>query len=230
MNQVFYLYKVLIKSKNQTFHRVKANVKLYQSWTQNPIKLSLETVGEGMIGRVAKIRINDGEDLALKVFFDSSLVWQHGPWAEIPAAIYLQAHHVTKNIPEFKFAGENWAVWEWIYPETKPELRSGITYEEFAHQKGLTPLNYLNRQNYNPHQIRLDLGGLQKEYPGRRYHDFFLSIIFYIRKFRQEGFIFLKDYLTLKNMTYFSVRLIVLFFSFLNRQKLSKDLEANGHF
>lgn len=221
----FYLQKVLIKFKNHIFFTLRL-----KKTRQQYFKISVEIIGEGMIGRVAKVRINEGEDLAFKVFFDSSLVWQHGPWAEIPVSLYLQAHNVTKNIPEFKFASENWAVWEWIYPETKPDSRPGITYEEFAAQEGLTPLNYLNSNNYNPHQIRLDLGGIQKEYAARRWDDFWKSIIFYWRKIRREGFSFLTKYLTWDSIYHFTLRLIILIFSNPVKPKPQKDLGVNELF
>lgn len=229
----FYLQKVLVKFKKGKIYTLQAKLQINQRRKlsrQRSIKLYVEIVGEGMIGRVAKIRLNEGENLAFKVFFDSSLVWQHGPWAEIPVAIYLQAHQVTKNMPEFKFAGQTWAVWEWIYPETTPDSRAGITYEEFARQQGLTALNYLNRNNYNPYQIRLDLGGIQKEYVGRRWHDFLTSIIFYLRKFRREGFSFFKNYLIWKNIFYIILRLIVLIFSNPIKSKLIKGLRNQWTF
>ncbi|WP_013324549.1 hypothetical protein [Gloeothece verrucosa] len=211
----FYLEKILLKFKKGYLSTFQARIKINQRrklCRERVTQLSVEVVGEGMIGRVAKVRLNEGEDLAFKVFFDSSLVWQHGFWGEIPVALYLQAHQVTKNLPRFKCAAQTWAVWEWIYPETTPDSRPGITYEEFAKQQGLTALNYLNRNNYNPYDIRLDLGGIQKEYLGRRWHDFVNSIRFYHQKIRREGLLFFKNYLTINNIFYFSLRLIFLIF------------------
>lgn len=211
----FYLYKIRIRTKKYIHNFIA--IKLRKSPKSRPITIEVEVVGEGMIGRVARINIEQGEDLAFKAFFDINLVWQHGPWAEIPMSIYLQAHQVTKNIPQFKCAGENWAIWEWIYPSTKPDLREGITYEQFARENKLTPLNYLNYSNYNPYQIRLDLGGLQKEYLGRRCHDLLTSILFYIIKLRQEGLSFLFIHITTENISYFSQRLIRFIFPKLNQ-------------
>ncbi|MGK7873529.1 MAG: hypothetical protein AB4426_09500 [Xenococcaceae cyanobacterium] len=204
----FSLEKVSIRVQGQTFKAVKVK----KGREAGALKISVEIAGTGMIGRVARVRINEGEDWALKAFFDPDFVWQHGPWAEIPVGIYLKAHQVTKDIPEFKFAGQDWAVWEWIYPHTNPQSRKGITYEQFAQQKGLTKLNTLNRSNYNPHQMRLDPGGIQKEYLGRRFHDLLRGIVFYIRKAHREGFSSLTPYLTGENLRYVLLRLITLIF------------------
>lgn len=154
---------------------------------QNPLKIEVEIVGEGMVGRVARVRINEEKSVAFKAFFDPEFVWQHGARAEIPIGIWLKGHQGVKDLPEFLFAGEDWAVWEWISPQTQPQLRPGIPYDELAQQYGLTRLNPLNRQNYNLHNLRLDPGGIQKEYFGRRLRDGILSCVFYWRKVRREG-------------------------------------------
>ncbi|HEY9706343.1 MAG TPA: hypothetical protein V6C58_28160, partial [Allocoleopsis sp.] len=85
-------------------------VKKEQNCTKS-LKITVEIVGEGMIGRVAHLIINQQIHLAFKVFFDPEFVWHHGNWAEIAIGIYFKAHHITKDFPEFQFAGENWAVW-----------------------------------------------------------------------------------------------------------------------
>ena len=117
---------------------------------------------------------------------------------------------MTKNLPEFKFASEDWAVWEWISPETSPQYRQGITYEKLAEKEGLTKLNHLNRSNYNPHDMRLDIGGIQQEYLGRRFNDFIKGFIFYLRKINREGFSSLMPYLTKDNLVYVFRRLVAL--------------------
>ncbi|WP_293113040.1 hypothetical protein [Moorena sp. SIO4G3] len=174
------------------------------------MKVEVEIAGAGMVGRVARLRIN-GKDLAFKAFFDPDFVWQHGPWAEIPIGIRLKYAQVTKNCAEFLFASQDWMVSEWIYPDTNPEFRNnGITYEQFAEQEGLTQLNSLNIYNYNPYNIRLDPGGIQKEYWGRRWHDFLRGIVFYLRKVQREGLKSLTPYLSKRMITYLLRRLIVL--------------------
>ncbi|WP_293019821.1 MULTISPECIES: hypothetical protein [unclassified Moorena] len=174
------------------------------------MKVEVEIAGAGMVGRVARLRIN-GKDLAFKAFFDPDFVWQHGPWAEIPIGIRLKYAQVTKNCAEFLFASQDWMVSEWIYPDTNPEFRhNGITYEQFAEQEGLTQLNSLNIYNYNPYNIRLDPGGIQKEYWGRRWQDFLRGIVFYLRKVQREGLKSLTPYLSKRMITYLFRRLIVL--------------------
>jgi hypothetical protein len=153
----------------------------------NPLPVDVEIVGEGMVGRVARVQINEETAVAFKTFFDPEFVWQHGAWAEIPIGIWLKAHQVVRDLPEFFFAGEDWAVWEWISPQTRPYDRRGISYEKCAKQYGLIQLNPYNRQNYNPYNLRLDPGGIQKDYWGRRWRDGFLSCRFYWRKARREG-------------------------------------------
>ncbi|MCP2728807.1 hypothetical protein [Limnofasciculus baicalensis] len=178
---------------------------------KNTMTIKVEIAGSGMIGRVARVKINNGKDLAFKAFFDPEFVWQHGPWAEIPIGIRLKYRQATKNIPEFLFASQDWAVWEWIYPDTNPQSREGgITYEQLAEEDGLTRLNPLNLSNYNPHNIRLDPGGIQKEYFGRHFYDTIRSIIFYIRKVRREGLKSLTPYLSKKMIRYILLRLVAL--------------------
>lgn len=211
----FYIQKVSIRlqGKKSKAVDVKKDLPLSRkSRVVKAIKILVEIADSGMIGRVARVRINDGDDLAFKAFFDPDFVWPHGPWAEISVGIYLNAHQVTKDLPEFKFAGQDWAVWEWIHPHTNPQSRQGITYEQFAQQKGLTKLNPLNRSNYNPHNMRLDLGGIQKEYLGRRFHDFIRGIVFYIRKVHREGFLSLTSHLRWKNVSYIWWRVAALIF------------------
>ncbi|MDY6781895.1 MAG: hypothetical protein SW833_04970 [Cyanobacteriota bacterium] len=154
---------------------------------ENPLSVNVEIVGEGMVGRVARVQIGKEIVVAFKAFFDPAFVWQHGAWAEIPIGIWLKAHGVVRDLPEFFFAGEDWAVWEWISPQTQPRDRAGIPYEQCAQQYGLTRLNPCNRQNYNPHNLRLDPGGIQKDYWGRRWRDGLFSCLFYWRKARREG-------------------------------------------
>ena len=174
------------------------------------MKIEVEMAGAGMIGRVARLRINE-KDFAFKAFFDPDFVWQHGPWAEIPIGIRLKYCQVTKDVPEFLFSSLDWAVWEWIYPHTHPQSRKqGITYQQFAQTEGLTKLNPLNRNNYNPHNIRLDPGGIQKAYWGRRFQDFFRSLLFYVRKVRREGWNSLTPYLKPEKLRYLGVRLVSL--------------------
>jgi hypothetical protein len=177
---------------------------------QNSVALKLEAtlIGRGAIGQVAHLKINDRVEFAFKVFFDSSFIWQHGPWAEIPVGIRLKHCRVTKNIAEFLFASVDWAAWEWIDPQARPQLRDGITYEEFADREGLTHLNPLNLNNYNLYGIRLDPGGIQKEYRGRRSIDAIYSIFFYIRKARKEGWKSLIPDLNWKTIRYGWSRLL----------------------
>lgn len=211
---IFYLKKVWIKI-DRKLNKVllirknpeKSNIIL----SKDTMNVEVEIAGSGMIGRVARIKINNGKDLAFKAFFDPEFVWQHGPWAEIPIGIRLKYRQVTKNIPEFLFASQDWAVWEWIYPHTNPQSRlGGITYEQLAEEEGLTRLNPLNLSNYNPHNMRLDPGGIQKEYLGRHFYDTIRSIIFYIRKYRREGLKSLTPYLSKKMINYILLRLVAL--------------------
>lgn len=198
--------------------------------SQHSIKIEVSLVGKGAIGQVARLRINDCEELALKVFFDPTFVWQHGPWAEIPVGIYMKSRQVTRNMAEFRFASEDWAVWEWIDPLIKPDDRSsGIAYEEFAREEKLTPLNPLNISNYNPHGIRLDPGGIQKNYFGRRFIDTYQSLVYYVRRFRQEGWTFLTLYLNRKTLSYLMLRwLIFLFPCFRRSPKSGSNIEPNS--
>ena len=230
---VFYLQKASMRSHKQICKRLAARrnkpFRLTRKSTPGAIAIEVEIAGAGMVGRVARVRVNDGRDLAFKAFLDRHFVWQHGPWAEIPAGIYLHAHAVTKDLPEFLFAGQDWAVWEWVYPHTSPQARAGISYEEFAKQVGLTQLNGLNRDNYNPHNMRLDFGGIQPEYRGRRVHAFLRGLIFYGRKIRREGLSSLKTYLTINQTLYLASRLRALLFSsmFQKRAWVKKDLRQN---
>ncbi|HBE19546.1 MAG TPA: hypothetical protein DEG17_01790 [Cyanobacteria bacterium UBA11149] len=218
---IFYIKKIWLKTDLQVKKALLiSRNKIYPNILKNSTPIEVEIAGSGMIGRVARIKINQGKDLAFKAFFDPEFVWQHGPWAEIPVGIRLKYRQVTKNIPEFLFASQYWAVWEWIYPHTTPESRSGgITYEELAAEEGLTRLNPLNLSNYNPHNIRLDPGGIQKEYFGRHFYDTIKSIIFYIRKTRREGLKSLTPYLNKKMMGYILLRLVAL----INRKVTEKN-------
>ena len=220
---IFYIKKVWVKIGGKL-----NKVLLIKSIPDKPslilskdrMKVEVEIAGSGMIGRVARIKINNGKDLAFKAFFDPEFVWQHGPWAEIPIGIRLKYRQVTKNIPEFLFASQDWAVWEWIYPHTTPQSREGgITYEQLAEEEGLTRLNPLNLSNYNPHNMRLDPGGIQKEYLGRHFYDMIRSIIFYIRKARREGLKSLTPYLSKKMIRYILLRLVAL----INRRVIARD-------
>lgn len=211
---IFYLKKVWIKigrKLNKVLLLRKSTDKPNITILKDTMNVEVEIAGSGMIGRVARVKINNGKDLAFKAFFDPEFVWQHGPWAEIPIGIRLKYRQVTKNIPEFLFASQDWAVWEWIYPHTNPQSRKGgITYEQLAEEDGLTRLNPLNLSNYNPHNIRLDPGGIQKEYLGRHFYDMIRSIIFYIRKARREGLKSLTPYLSKKMIRYILLRLVAL--------------------
>ncbi len=204
--KVGYVDKVTICFPGKRIKKIR--VKSQTGLTNKAAKFMVKIAGYGMVGKVAYVKINQEPALALKVFFDPNYVWLHGPWGEIPAGIYLQAHQVTKDLPEFKFASINWAVWEWIEADTKPEDRQGISYQEFAQKQDLTRLNELNKSNYNPHQIRVDIGGIQKEYKGRLLFDFFKGIVFYIRKISRDGLLSLTRYLTWKNVVYLLQRIV----------------------
>ncbi|NET56670.1 MAG: hypothetical protein F6K47_11050 [Symploca sp. SIO2E6] len=212
---LFYLQRVTIKTRGITSKVVLVKKSMVEHQCSNcttGMKLEVEIAGAGMIGRVARLRINDGQDLAFKAFFDPDFVWQHGPWAEIPIGIRLKACRVTKDLPEFLFAGQDWSVWEWIYPYTNPQSRKGeMTYEQFAQLEGLTKLNYLNYSNYNPYNVRLDPGGIQKEYRGRRLHDFIMGMIFYTKKAHREGFKSLTLHIKGSMVRYFWLRLVFMF-------------------
>ncbi len=194
----FYLRKILLWNYGKIIKvlQVKKSGKF-----KNCDHISLKIVGEGMIGRVAKLKFN-GNNWAFKSFFYPEFVWLHGPWGEIPVGIYLKNNKVTKNFAEFELGGENWAIWEWIDSHSNPSLRTGITYEQFAEENGLTKLNYLNGNNYNSYQIRLDAGGVQKEYYGRRLIDCMYGIIFYLMKAKNEGISSLFKYLNKDNFVY----------------------------
>lgn len=210
--EVFYVQPALIRIGKQTKRRLMIkrhkNLRERAKPAQRAIKITVEIAGAGMIGRVAHVRVNDGRELAFKAFLDPNFVWQHGPWAEIPIGIYLRAHAVTKDLPQFLFAGQDWAVWEWVYADTKPQSRTGITYAQFARQSGLIQLNSLNRNNYNPYNMRLDFGGIQAEYRGRRFHDFLRGFLFYMRKVRREGLSSLTHYFTIKHVRYMASRVL----------------------
>jgi len=209
----FYLKRVRLRLKHKTQTKLlikKAGDDYPSPLFASAMKIDVEMAGAGMIGQVARLRIND-KDFAFKAFFDPDFVWQHGPWAEIPIGIRLKYCQVIKDVPEFLFSGLDWSVWEWIYPHTHPKSRAeGITYQQFAQTEGLTKLNPLNRNNYNPHNIRLDPGGIQKAYRGRRVHDFFRSLLFYARKVRREGWKSLTPYLKPEKLRYLGVRLVAL--------------------
>lgn len=211
---IFYLKKVWIKigrKLNKVLLIRKSLDKPNVILSKQTMNVELEIAGSGMIGRVARVKINNGKDLAFKAFFDPEFVWQHGPWAEIPIGIRLKYRQVTKNIPEFLFASQDWAVWEWIYPHTNPQSRAGgITYEQLAQEDGLTRLNPLNLSNYNPHNMRLDPGGIQKKYWCRHFYDTIRSIIFYTRKARREGLKSLTPYFSKKMIHYILLRLVAL--------------------
>ena len=229
---VFYLQKASIQTNDQpqkpmVVRRYK-HFRLTRKAAKRAIKIEVEIAGAGMVGRVARVRVNGGSDLAFKAFLDPDFVWQHGPWAEIPVGIYLQAHGVTKDLPKFLFAGQDWAVWEWIYADTSPQARAGMTYEQFAKQVGLTQLNSLNRNNYNPHNMRLDFGGIQPEYRGRRVYAFLRGVLFYSRKVRREGLSSLKTYLTIRQILYVASRLRALLFPSMIQKRLWMQREEPG--
>lgn len=221
---IFSLKRVRIRLKHKTKRIIL--IKKEAEYCPSPLftqamKIEVEIAGAGMIGRVARLRIKD-KDFAFKAFFDPDFVWQHGPWAEIPIGIRLKYCQVTKDVPEFLFSGLDWAVWEWIYPHSHPQSRKqGITYQQFAQTEGLTKLNPLNRNNYNPHNIRLDPGGIQKAYWGRRFQDFFRSLLFYGRKVRREGWKSLTPYLKPEKLRYLWVRLVSLIITGGSRSSVS---------
>lgn len=195
----------------------------------NLIKISVEIIGEGMIGRVAHLIINEQINLAFKVFFDPEFVWHHGNWAEIALGIYFKANEVTKDFAKFQFASEKWAVWEWIDEQEKPENRAGIYYEEFAKINNLNSLNYLNKDNYNPHLIRLDPGGIQKEYFGRRLNNLISTIVFYWRKIQQKGIKSLLLYIMRYNIEEYLLLILSIFIPQKNILKITL-ITNNGHF
>ncbi len=198
----------LFGSKAVFYLKNKPIIKSVNRQISSSIKIEVTLIGRGMIGQVAYLKVNDRVEFAFKVFFDSSFIWQHGPWAEIPVGIRLKHSQVTKNMAEFLFSSIEWAAWEWIDPQARPQLREGITYEAFADREGLTRLNPLNLNNYNLYGIRLDPGGIQKEYLGRRSIDAIYSILFYLRKVRQEGWRSLTPYLNWKTIRYGWSRLL----------------------
>jgi hypothetical protein len=226
-SRIFYLRRVRLRVKHQVKRAVlleKLAADSGENFSKKGMKIEVEIAGSGMVGRVARVRINRGDNLAFKAFFDPNFIWLHGPWGEIPVGIRLKACHVTKDMPEFFFAGQDWAVWEWIYPDTKPELRTtGITYEQFARTEGLTRLNPLNLNNYNPHNMRIDPGGIQKEYWGRRILDFYKGTIFYARKARREGLKSLTPYLRLAMIRYALRRLVALVLPVGKRRKQERQ-------
>ncbi|NEP60400.1 MAG: hypothetical protein F6K31_25930, partial [Symploca sp. SIO2G7] len=97
--ELFYLQRVSLRLRGVTSKVVLVKKRIAEHQRINvatALKIEVEIVGAGMIGRVARLRINDGKDLAFKAFFDPDFVWQHGPWAEIPIGIRLKACQVTK--------------------------------------------------------------------------------------------------------------------------------------
>ncbi len=206
---IFYLQKVVIRIKGQSklVTRVTQSNYLPHKSLSSRLKIVVEIVGKGMVGKVARLKINDSQEIAFKAFFDPDFVWHHGPWGEIPIGIYLTSNQVTKDIPKFYFAGQTWAVWEWIAREEKPQSRIGITYEEFAQQQNLTKLNALNRSNYNLYNIRLDLGGIQKRTWGRYWQNLLQGTNFYLRKGKREGISSLTIYFHPKHLRYLLWRL-----------------------
>jgi hypothetical protein len=222
------IYSVRVKKFIKLLKKKTAKTHISSSLSH---KITVEIIGQGMIGRVAKLTINNQQCFAFKTYFYPNYVWNHGPWGEIPVGIYLKAHQVTKDFAEFEFSGQDWTVWEWIEPEIKPELRSGIYYQDFAQKYQLTRLNPLNYRNYNPYLIRLDAGGVQKEYPGRYFWDFVYGLNFYLIKIRQEGIFSLLIYLNWTNLNYSIKRVLSLvsfvfnkpIFGFTKNQKFSTN-------
>ncbi|PPT07413.1 hypothetical protein CKA32_005986 [Geitlerinema sp. FC II] len=166
------------------------------------VRLTLDYAGEGAIGRVVRLQIDGTASVAFKAFFDPDFVWQHGPWGEIPVGIYLKASGVTRDVAEFFAAGTIWLMWEWIEEDTHPKTRRGLEYATFARREGLTALNPLNGSNYNRYGIRVDLGGVQKNYLGRRLRDGLYTIGFYTRKIRREGWRSMAVYFNAKSIRY----------------------------
>lgn len=205
--QAWSVVKIKIRCKNKTIKGLKITIKTTTTPCRKNLNLTLENHSEGMIGRVIKVRLNGGQPLAFKTFFNPDFVWQHGVFAEIPLGIWLTSHGATKDLPIFKLAGETWAIWEWINDDMTPHQREGITYNHIAQKYNLIALNPLNRSNYNAHNIRLDLGGIQPNFRGRRWLAIVDGTRFYTRKLRQEGLSFLKNYLHRDRVRYLSQRL-----------------------
>ncbi|MFP4008904.1 MAG: hypothetical protein ACLFV6_13000 [Spirulinaceae cyanobacterium] len=205
--QYWSVTKIRIKIHNQTINGLKFTQEMGCCPSPHRLNITLEKYSDGMIGRVIKLRLNNSEPLAFKSFFDPDFVWQHGVFAEIPLGIWLTAQGVTKDLPIFKLAGETWAIWEWIDDKTSPYQRQGVTYNCIAQKYNLIALNPLNRSNYNPHNIRLDLGGIQPNFRGRRWLAIVRGTCFYARKLRQEGCGFLRTYLNRDRVLYLIQRL-----------------------
>lgn len=199
--------KVKIRLKTKTITGLKIIQNTSKVDFDKSLEITIEKYSDGMIGRVIKLRINNSEPLAFKTFFDPKFVWQHGVFAEIPLGIWLTSQGATKDLPIFKLAGETWAIWEWIDDDISPSQRDGIAYNYIAQKYNLIALNPLNRSNYNAHNIRLDLGGIQPNFRGRRWLAIVWGTRFYARKLRQEGLGFLKTYLNRDRVRYLSQRL-----------------------
>lgn len=177
---------------------------------QGSLELRLSHAGSGAIGRVVRLEVSNGSETvswAFKAFFEPDFVWQHGAWAEIPVGIYLRSQHVTRDVAQFHAAGLTWTLWEWIEAGDRPQTRPGRCYQSLAQQQHLTALNPLNRANYNRHGIRLDPGGIQRLYWGRRARDFAYTLRFYQRRLRREGWQFLSPYLNRRTLRYGLARL-----------------------
>ncbi|UOO12594.1 MULTISPECIES: hypothetical protein [unclassified Synechocystis] len=182
---------------------------------QGTLELRISHAGSGMIGQVVRLDITYREKThswAFKAFFEPDFVWQHGVWSEIPVGIYLRSQHVTRDVAQFHAAGLTWMLCEWIEPDDCPKTRPGRSYDSLAQQQQLTPLNPLNYANYSRHGIRLDLGGIQKIYWGRRIRDFAYTLVFYHRRVHREGWRFLSPYLNCWTLRYLLARVKWLLF------------------
>ncbi|MGC9504822.1 hypothetical protein [Baaleninema sp.] len=180
----------------------KPNARFTLLSDRGDVTVDVRYAGAGAIGRVVRLQIDDRVVVAFKVFFDPDFVWQHGPWGEIPVGIYLKASGVTRDVAEFFAAGTTWLMWEWIEEDTHPKTRRGLEYAALARQKGLTPLNPLNASNYNRYGIRVDLGGVQKRFFGRRLRDGFYTVGFYVRKIRRQGWRSMAVYFNAESIRY----------------------------
>ncbi|USR93032.1 hypothetical protein NEA10_10055 [Phormidium yuhuli AB48] len=186
----------------------------YHLQSREGYRLSLRVTyaGVGLVGRVVKVSLLDSSDStvsecqnpcwAFKACFEPQWVWQHGIWAEIPIGLYLRSQGVSRDMARFQAAGLTWMLWEWIDETEKPENRPGLDYETLAQRDNLTSLNPLNTSNYNRHGVRLDAGGIQVNFWGRRWRDAVYTLGFYWRRFRAVGWEFLRPHFNLKSLRY----------------------------
>lgn len=94
----------------------------------NGHRLSLSYAGAGAWGNVFKLRINDGEPMALKVFYQSAGTGRTtGRFAEAGRGLFATHHGFTKDAAKILMANPNdhWLLAEWITPEDSPKTRKG---------------------------------------------------------------------------------------------------------